>query len=47
MKDWAPDRVLAFDGPVYLSFDLDALDPANAPGVSHQETGRLYDETGD
>jgi arginase len=39
MKDWAQDRVLAFDGPVYLSFDLDALDPANAPGVSHQEPG--------
>jgi len=39
MKDWAQDRVLAFDGPVYLSFDLDVLDPANAPGVSHQEPG--------
>jgi len=40
MKDWAAqDRVLAFDGPVYLSFDLDVLDPANAPGVSHQEPG--------
>lgn len=39
MKDWAQDRVLAFDGPVYLSFDLDALDPAYAPGVSHQEPG--------
>ena len=39
MKDWAQDRVLAFAGPVYLSFDLDALDPAHAPGVSHQEPG--------
>ena len=39
MKDWAQDRVPAFDGPVYLSFDLDALDPAHAPGVSHQEPG--------
>ena len=24
-----------FDGPVYVSIDLDALDPAFAPGVSH------------
>lgn len=39
MKDWAQDRIPAFDGPVYLSFDLDVLDPANAPGVSHQEPG--------
>ncbi len=23
------------NGPVYISFDLDALDPAHAPGVSH------------
>ena len=28
-------------GPVYLSFDLDALDPAFAPGVSHHEPGGL------
>jgi arginase family enzyme len=26
---------------VYLSFDLDALDPAYAPGVSHHEPGGL------
>jgi agmatinase len=30
-----------FDGPVYISFDLDALDPAYAPGVSHHEPGGL------
>ena len=30
-----------FDGPLYLSFDLDALDPAFAPGVSHYEPGGL------
>ena len=29
------------DGPVYLSVDLDALDPAFAPGVSHRESGGL------
>ncbi len=27
--------------PVYLSMDLDALDPAYAPGVSHREPGGL------
>ena len=30
-----------FDGPVYISIDLDALDPAFAPGVSHPEPGGL------
>ncbi len=39
MKDWRAGRALVFDGPVYLSFDVDALDPAFAPGVSHQEPG--------
>jgi arginase family enzyme len=27
--------------PVYLSVDLDGLDPAHAPGVSHREPGGL------
>jgi len=30
-----------FDGPVYITFDIDALDPAYAPGVSHHEPGGL------
>lgn len=30
-----------FEGPVYLSLDLDCLDPAFAPGVSHHEPGGL------
>lgn len=30
-----------FAGPVYLSLDLDVLDPAFAPGVSHPEPGGL------
>jgi len=34
-------RALAFDGPVYLSLDMDVLDPAFAPGVSHHEPGGL------
>ena len=28
-------------GPTYLSIDIDGLDPAFAPGVSHQEPGGL------
>ncbi|NBO63749.1 MAG: agmatinase [Acidobacteria bacterium] len=41
MKDWRDDQHLDFDSPVYLSFDLDGLDPAFAPGVSHPEPGGL------
>ena len=41
MKDWRSDVAFSFDGPVYLTFDLDALDPAYAPGVSHHEPGGL------
>ncbi len=29
------------DGPVYVSLDMDGLDPAFAPGVSHREPGGL------
>ncbi|MCZ4271342.1 agmatinase [Maritalea porphyrae] len=39
MKDWDDNAQLGFDGPVYLSVDLDGLDPAFAPGVSHHEPG--------
>jgi agmatinase len=39
MKDFIDDLSLQFDGPVYLSFDMDAIDPAFAPGVSHHEPG--------
>jgi arginase len=28
-------------GPVYVSFDIDVLDPAFAPGVSHREPGGM------
>jgi len=28
-------------GPVYISFDIDVLDPAFAPGVSHREPGGM------
>ncbi|HEX7287818.1 MAG TPA: agmatinase [Candidatus Angelobacter sp.] len=30
-----------FEGPLYISFDLDVLDPAFAPGVSHYEPGGM------
>jgi arginase len=32
---------LKADGPVYISFDIDVLDPAFAPGVSHREPGGM------
>jgi agmatinase len=32
---------LEFTGPLYISFDTDALDPAFAPGVSHPEPGGM------
>ena len=41
MKDWRDDQPLDFDSPLYLSFDIDGLDPAFAPGVSHPEPGGL------
>ena len=39
MRNWSPDIDLNLSGPVYLSFDMDVLDPAFAPGVSHHEPG--------
>jgi agmatinase len=39
MKDWRPGLEISFDSPVYISFDMDCLDPAFAPGVSHPEPG--------
>jgi arginase len=41
MKDWHPDQVFRFKQPVYISLDMDVLDPAFAPGVSHFEPGGL------
>lgn len=41
MRDWHDDLVFDFDGPLYVSFDMDCLDPAFAPGVSHWEPGGL------
>jgi arginase family enzyme len=39
MKDWNDSIRFKIDGPAYLSFDLDAIDPGFAPGLSHHEPG--------
>ena len=41
MKDFNSDLSFEFTGPVYISLDIDGLDPAFAPGVSHPEPGGL------
>lgn len=38
---WDETRRLELTTPVYISLDMDALDPAYAPGVSHREPGGL------
>jgi arginase len=39
MRDFVSAAMLKFDTPIYISFDMDGLDPAFAPGVSHHEGG--------
>jgi arginase len=41
MQHFAAGARPAVHGPVYVSIDLDGLDPAFAPGVSHRESGGL------
>ena len=41
MRSWSGGARPRISGPVYLSIDLDGLDPAHAPGVSHREPGGL------
>lgn len=41
MRRFSVDTVPLPDGPLYISIDLDGLDPAYAPGVSHHEPGGL------
>lgn len=41
MRRVRDDLKLSFDGPLYISIDIDALDPAFAPGVSHREPGGM------
>jgi arginase len=41
MRDLPALDKLRLSGPVYISFDVDVLDPAFAPGVSHREPGGM------
>ena len=41
MENIEAAKNLSFEGPVYISFDMDCLDPAFAPGVSHHEPGGM------
>jgi arginase len=41
VSEWQDGFALVLEGPVYISLDLDVLDPAFAPGVSHHEPGGL------
>jgi arginase len=41
MRSWDDSRAFSFEGPVYISFDVDVIDPAFAPGVSHRQPGGL------
>jgi len=41
MKDFSFDFIQKLESPLYISLDIDVLDPAFAPGVSHHEPGGL------
>lgn len=41
MRDFTAAAVPILTGPTYVSLDIDGLDPAFAPGVSHPEPGGL------
>jgi arginase family enzyme len=41
MRAWSAGVRPVVRGPVYVSMDIDGLDPAFAPGVSHREPGGL------
>lgn len=41
MRAWESGTRPTVSGAVYLSIDLDGIDPAHAPGVSHREPGGL------
>ena len=41
MKDLHFDFIASLGSPLYISLDIDGLDPAYAPGVSHHEPGGL------
>lgn len=41
MKDFSFDFIAKLQSPLYISLDIDVLDPAFAPGISHHEPGGL------
>lgn len=41
MRNLPETGKLNLSGPIYISFDIDVLDPAFAPGVSHREPGGM------
>lgn len=41
MRRWVAGERYVLRHPVYISLDIDVLDPAFAPGVSHREAGGL------
>jgi arginase len=41
MRAWSAGGRPTLGGPVYVSIDIDGIDPAFAPGVSHREPGGL------
>jgi arginase len=41
MRELPALEKLKLAGPVYISFDIDVLDPAFAPGISHREPGGM------
>jgi arginase len=41
MDRWEDAPLETLEGPLYVSLDLDVLDPAFAPGLSHPEPGGL------
>ena len=41
MPHFTPEAVPVLSGPLFISLDLDGIDPSQAPGVSHPEPGGL------
>ncbi len=41
MAGFTPESVPILSGPLYISIDMDGIDPSEAPGVSHPEPGGL------
>jgi arginase len=41
IANFSIDMVPVLEGPLYISVDIDGIDPSEAPGVSHPEPGGL------